>query len=92
LFAAEAKTTMSGGVQGVREKTTGVVKWFNAAKGFGFIGKSEGGEKDIFLHGGELKKSGLVPEDVGEGDVLSFEVQDAPRGPKAVNIERVAGE
>ena len=75
---------------GGRARITGTVKWFNEQKGFGFIGR-DGGAKDIFLHQGELKKSGIV-DPVDQGDVLRFDIDEAPRGPKAVNIERVVGE
>ena len=76
--------------EGGRAKVTGTVKWFNVNKGFGFIDRGQG-QKDIFLHQGELRKF-KIEGDVGEGDMLRFEVNEAPRGPKAVNIERVAGE
>ena len=72
-----------------KARITGTVKWFNTSKGFGFIGR-EAGQKDIFLHQGELKKS-KIEGDVAEGDLLRFDVDEAPRGPKAVNIERVSG-
>ena len=57
----------------------GVVKFFNEAKGFGFI-KAEGGE-DIFVHATGLQ------EDIRENDNVVFEVQDGKKGLNAVNVK-----
>jgi CspA family cold shock protein len=64
----------------------GIVKFFNAAKGYGFITPSEGG-KDIFVHVTAVQRSG-IPE-LTEGMKLSFDVQPDPRGRgfQAVNLQ-----
>ncbi len=56
-------------------------------KGFGFI-KRDGQEKDLFFHSNELV--GVSFDELREGDKLSFEVADSPKGPNAVKVSRVA--
>src|SRR3546814_1747729 len=63
---------------------TGTVKFFNTAKGFGFIAP-EDGSKDVFVHISAVERSGMPP--LVEGQKVSFEVQADPRGPKAVNLQ-----
>ena len=60
--------------------SNGTVKFFNNAKGFGFITPDDGG-KDLFIH-----QSGLVDE-INEGDKVSFDVEDSPKGLNAVNVK-----
>ena len=60
---------------------SGKVKFFNNAKGFGFITPDDGG-KDLFVH-----VSGLQDE-IREGDKVSFDVQNSPKGLNAVNVKR----
>lgn len=60
----------------------GTVKFFNNAKGFGFITPDDGG-KDVFVH-----VNGLVDE-IGEGDKVSYEVEEGRKGPNAVNVQIV---
>ena len=67
---------------------TGIVKWFDNKKGYGFITRSNG-EKDVFVHATDLRKSGIEDEDVDEGHKFSFEVAQTPRGVKAVKLSRV---
>ena len=55
-------------------------------KGFGFI-TIEGEEKDLFFHGNELK--GVTFTELKEGDRVSFEKGDSPKGPNAVNVTRI---
>jgi CspA family cold shock protein len=54
-------------------------------KGFGFI-TPEGGEKDVFFHMSSL--SGMDFNDLKVGDTVSFDVEDSPKGPRAVNVNR----
>ena len=62
----------------------GKVKWFNATKGFGFI-EREDKEKDVFVHVSAIRNSGMDALD--EGQALTFEVEDGPKGPSAVNLK-----
>jgi len=62
--------------------SNGTVKFFNNTKGFGFITPEEGG-KDIFIH-----QSGLIDE-ITEGDQVSFDVEESPKGLNAVNVKVV---
>ena len=63
----------------------GTVKWFNDAKGFGFI-EGEGIEKDIFVHHTSIQAEGF--RSLSEGDEVEFEVTESPKGPKAENVVR----
>jgi len=63
--------------------TTGTVKWFNESKGFGFISPSDGG-KDVFVHFSAIQGSGF--KSLAEGQAVSFDVEDGPKGPQATNV------
>jgi CspA family cold shock protein len=65
---------------------TGTVKWFNDAKGFGFITPDDGGE-DLFAHFSEVKAEGF--KSLQEGQKVSFEVKQGPKGKQAANIKPV---
>jgi CspA family cold shock protein len=62
----------------------GQVKWFNEQKGYGFI-QRDGGEKDIFVHFTGIQGDGF--RTLKEGQRVSFEVEDSPKGPKARNVK-----
>lgn len=64
--------------------STGIVKWFNDAKGFGFITPSEGGE-DLFAHFKEIQGSGF--RTLKEGQRVEFEVRRGPKGLQAAAIK-----
>lgn len=66
----------------MREK--GVVKWFNAAKGYGFIQRSTG--EDVFVHYSALQMDGY--RTVDEGAEVEFEVKQGPKGLQAENVTR----
>ncbi len=66
--------------------TIGTVKFFNTAKGFGFI-SPEGGGKDVFVHATALEAAGM--RSLGEGQKVSFDIQPDARGAKATNIRIV---
>ena len=57
--------------------TTGTVKWFNSAKGFGFI-EPEDGSKDAFVHISAVERAGLT--DLAEGQRVEYELQPGPDG------------
>ena len=63
--------------------TTGTVKWFNDAKGFGFISQDDGG-KDVSVHFSALTGSGFTS--LAEGQKVEFEVTDGAKGPQASNV------
>ncbi|MDD3226733.1 MAG: cold-shock protein [Tissierellia bacterium] len=62
---------------------TGTVKWFDSAKGFGFITSDEG--NDVFVHFSAIVSSGF--KTLEEGQKVSFEVVEGSRGPQAANVE-----
>lgn len=62
---------------------TGTVKWFNDAKGFGFIAQDDGGP-DVFVHFSAVQGSGF--KSLAEGQKVTFDVQDGPKGPQASNV------
>jgi|TARA_B100000959_G_scaffold270087_1_gene316533 cold shock protein len=62
----------------------GKVKWFNPTKGFGFI-EREDKEKDVFVHMSAVRDAGM--NGLEEGQSLSFEVVDGPKGPNAANLK-----
>ena len=79
LFSAEAK-----GVIFVREK--GTVKWFNGAKGYGFIQRSTG--EDVFVHFSAIQENGY--RTLNEGETVEFDLLKGPKGFQAANVVRGA--
>jgi CspA family cold shock protein len=67
----------------VREK--GIVKWFNAAKGYGFIQRNSG--DDVFVHFSAIQANGYRSLD--EGSEVEFEVMQGPKGLQAENVARI---
>jgi len=63
---------------------TGTVKWFNNAKGWGFITTEDG--TDAFVHYGDVEGDGF--KSLNEGDAVTFELTEGPKGPKAINVQR----
>ena len=63
----------------------GTVKWFNDAKGFGFIEQDDG--PDVFVHFSAIQGEGF--KSLAEGERVEFEVQDGPKGPQAANVQKV---
>ena len=66
--------------------STGTVKWFNDAKGFGFITPDNGG-KDLFAHFSAIQTQGTEFRSLKENQKVSFEVTAGPKGDQAVNIK-----
>ena len=62
---------------------TGTVKWFNEAKGFGFIAQDDGGA-DVFVHFSAIQGGGF--KTLAEGQKVSYDVQNGPKGPQASNV------
>jgi cold shock protein len=66
--------------------STGTVKWFNEAKGFGFITPDEGG-KDLFVHFSAIQGGGF--KTLKENDKVQFEIGQGAKGPNATNVKPV---
>ena len=63
----------------------GTVKWFNDAKGFGFIEQDEG--PDVFVHFSQIQADGF--KSLAEGDRVSFDVSEGQKGPQASNVTKI---
>jgi CspA family cold shock protein len=68
-------------------RNTGTVKWFNDAKGFGFI-TPENGDKDCFVHYSSITGSGF--RSLVEGERVEYDMVDGAKGPAAANVAKVA--
>lgn len=65
---------------------TGVVKWFDNERGFGFISTSEG--DDVFLHHSQIKEKNHN-KDMHEGETVSFDTVESPKGISAINVQKL---
>ena len=65
----------------------GKVKWFNSTKGFGFIERGDN-EKDVFVHISAVRNAGMNGLD--EGQAMTFEIEEGPKGPNAVNLQKIS--
>ncbi len=66
----------------MNERITGTVKWFNAAKGYGFIGREDG--DDVFVHFSALQMDGYKRLD--KGQAVEFTIEEGPKGLQAANV------
>jgi CspA family cold shock protein len=84
-FARNLRPRSDGGFYQLTrlQMATGTVKWFNDAKGFGFITPDDGGE-DLFAHFSEIKAEGF--KSLQDNQKVSFEVKTGPKGKQAANI------
>lgn len=69
-------------------RITGVVKWFNDAKGFGFIVRDDG-QKDVFAHYSAIDGNGF--KSLAENDRVEFDVVNGEKGPQAAKIKKLDG-
>ena len=67
-------------------KYTGVVKWFNNSKGFGFLGREDG--PDVFVHYSSIQAEGY--KSLKEGDPISFDIITGKQGPQADQVQRLS--
>lgn len=63
----------------------GRIKWFNDAKGYGFIEQDDG--PDVFVHFSAIKMDGF--KSLKEGEKVEFEISEGPKGPQATNVVRI---
>jgi CspA family cold shock protein len=68
------------------DRLKGTVKWFNNAKGYGFIGRDDG--PDVFVHYSAITGEGY--KSLQEGDAVEFEIEQGQKGPQAANVEKSA--
>lgn len=67
---------------------TGTVRWFNNAKGYGFLGRNDGGP-DVFAHYSSIQRSGY--KSLKEGEAVSFDIVKGDKGPQADNVVPLTG-
>ncbi|MDQ0148251.1 cold-shock protein [Eubacterium multiforme] len=65
---------------------TGIVKWFNQEKGYGFISCNNG--DDVFVHHSQIKESGNNKE-LHEGESVTFSISEGEKGPMAINVQKL---
>jgi CspA family cold shock protein len=81
----EAGLISGARAKGAVVKEKGTVKWFNGAKGYGFIQRSTG--EDVFVHFSAIQESGY--RSLNEGETVEFELTKGPKGLQAANVARV---
>jgi cold shock protein len=68
------------------ERLKGIVKWFNNAKGYGFLGREDG--PDVFIHYSSITTEGY--KSLQEGDKVEFEIVQGQKGPQAANVTKAS--
>jgi cold shock protein len=68
------------------ERLKGTVKWFNNAKGYGFLGRDDG--PDVFIHYSSIATEGY--KSLQEGDKVEFEIVQGQKGPQAANVTKIS--
>ena len=68
------------------ERMHGTVKWFNAAKGYGFIGRENG--EDVFVHFSAIQSDGY--RRLEQGQMVEFSIEEGPKGQQAANVVALA--
>jgi CspA family cold shock protein len=84
-FFLHTKQNAHKGQSGDTTMAQGTVKWFNDAKGFGFIEQDNG--PDVFVHFSEIQGTGF--KSLAEGDSVTFDVTQGPKGAQSANVYRV---
>jgi CspA family cold shock protein len=69
-------------------RTTGTVRWFNDAKGYGFIATDGDHSRDVFVHHSAIDSDGF--RSLAENDHVEFDIEDAPKGPSAKHVTKIA--
>jgi CspA family cold shock protein len=77
------QSSRAGPLVGEGEEVRGVVKWYNAEKGFGFVAR-DGGGKDVFVHATALERSGV--RSLTEGQAVTLRVVQGKKGPEAASV------
>ncbi len=67
-------------------KITGVIKWFDAEKGYGFISCDKG--DDVFVHHSQVKEKGSS-KDLHEGESVTLDIENGEKGPMAINVQKL---
>lgn len=67
-------------------KITGVVKWFDSERGYGFISCDKG--NDVFVHHSQIKDKG-PDKDLHEDESVTFDIEDGEKGPMAINVQKL---
>ncbi len=84
-FFLGPSATHSTNREEVQHMAQGTVKWFNDSKGYGFITSDDG--TDIFVHHTSIQGTGF--KSLAEGQKVTFDVEQGPKGPKAVNVVKL---
>jgi CspA family cold shock protein len=80
--AGHLKVQFLNGDSRMNEKFNGIVKWFNAAKGYGFIGRENG--EDVFVHFSSISTEGY--RKLEQGQNVEFSIEEGPKGLQAINV------